>query len=659
MATTTFGYKEVPSETVKEMNARITSKVGAWHGARMPWIHLMSLSSVCGYNELYSGDTSVGYELDYVRPKPIIESVEIRKQGELGTTKKATIKIKAFTDEQLDKLATCFFIPGMSVRVQYGWNIQAGGTRAPKPITEVLLDTEAVVKMDDLTTKFAGYEGLQGRIVNYSVNFAADESWDITVEVVGAASMLSEVSVKNHSMNCTCEDGSEVEATDEPKNTEVNTTNNLEAAYIELINQTPGALKGARKDEVYRLTYQAYDRDERGIEDTSGISFIVPITDGIGPQTETFISYGALEDLITYCIQDTTREGKPVDFQLDSSGVQLSVPRIKLPSQKVDLDTFCADPRVAYMPGGPLTLRYFDYKSRINRKPPLAYNFQDKTGTKLVASNILINVIHARKILAAMPKDQESVINYIQNLWRDINYACGNPWEIVVTAQKPENGKPTVLSITDIKPNLNKGQTEFVFRATAKASHVRNLGMDLKMTEAMKSQALYINQKNPPETSEPCNNRFGVLASGIGVFNRGMPTQTVKPTPVCTDKTESKCTDKPPETTFATKLADLMSTEKNKGVTNKNVESIRADMLKGVSGIAENKQKNCQDVPIPIELNVTIDGIGGFKFGMGVSCDRLPTVFRERLIHQITAVEHTITPTDWTTKINTIARLRS
>jgi len=671
MADTTFGYKEVPSATRVEMDNRANATatngvVGAWHGGRMPWIHVMSLSSGCSqqYKELFSGNTTgTGYELNYVRPGVIVEGVDIKKQGELGTTKKAILRLKAFTDDQVNALSACYLIPGMSVRIQYGWNLRADGTKSIGPLRGDLFDNDAVAKMNARTEQDACYEGLQGRVVNYTINYNKEDYWDIVVEVVSAAATLTTIRTKNYSMNCFCEDGSEV-SPDSTQNEETppeqEGVSNLEAGLVELINEnTPVSLasRGLSK-EVYRITYKGYDRDEKGTEDASGFlgSFsFMGIGDGIGDQTNTFITYRALEALITNACQNQQRDGKPADFILDSTGVLLSAPNIVIPDEKINEKLFCADPRKAYIPGGGLNLQtYYNHNNpRFSNKPETSFAEENK----IDASKILINTIFARQILSSMVGDQDSVMNYVTSMWSAINKACGSPWEIIITAAKPKENQPTTLAIADIRGNSNKGQNEYVFKATARSSNVRDLKMDLKLTEAMKTQALYMNQNKPPSTSDSCNNRFYAFTEAAQVENKGMPSNVVSPAPDCAGTVKSKCTDKPKPDSFREKLDSLKGPGNNKGVTDQNVSSIVADMIRGVSG-KDQKAKNCRDVVIPIELQITIDGVGGFRFGNGVSCDRLPKLFKEALLHQVTSVEHSISPADWTTIVNTVARLK-
>ena len=60
-----------------------------------------------------------------------------------------------------------------------------------------------------------------------------------------------------------------------------------------------------------------------------------------------------------------------------------------------------------------------------------------------------------------------------------------------------------------------------------------------------------------------------------------------------------------------------------------------------------------------MNFSATVSGIGGFRWGQSVTCDRLPADIRALTLYQVTAVEHDISPDDWTTTINTVARLKT
>ena len=145
-----FGPKSVPGTTQAELNARGTVKGPIWGAQRMPWVDLRGFASSCGGYNPISSKLSTGpgtrYEAGYVRTRPVITEVQVKKQGELGTTRSCTVNLTAFTDEQLIDLQKCYFIPGMTVRVQWGWSVSCTGVAAPQPLAGPMPDPTAICK---------------------------------------------------------------------------------------------------------------------------------------------------------------------------------------------------------------------------------------------------------------------------------------------------------------------------------------------------------------------------------------------------------------------------------------------------------------------------------------------------------------------------------
>jgi len=122
------------------------------------------------------------------RPEVVIESVQIKAQGNLGTTRSCTIKFIAFTQEQADELAACYCVPSMSVRVQFGWNRGANGDPVPGPTEDKLTDNRAVCKINNTRNSYVNYDGLQGMVGKYSMTFNKDNMWwELTLDVTASS----------------------------------------------------------------------------------------------------------------------------------------------------------------------------------------------------------------------------------------------------------------------------------------------------------------------------------------------------------------------------------------------------------------------------------------------------------------------------------------
>lgn len=635
-----FGLKEVPGATQSELTARASNVVGQWHASRKPWVHIMSLAANCASDRTsqfgvgFGPGNGAGYTANFERPQPVVESVDVKKQGELGTTRRVTIKLKAFTDEQLNTIAKCYFIPGMSVRIQYGWNMDAQGAKAINPFTSVKTDPEAIALIQSNQNKYSSYDGLQGIVTTYNVSLD-DNVWNITLEVTGAGTSIGGAKLSNTQNGCICEvkpepkpDGTEDE---EPVKTKLSDLRALLIDIIDDVSNRNNIKYGGKSKQIYTYMYQGYDRDEYGREDTGGSWYTFGLTDAIGDQFAVYLSLGALQRIVT-CASQAQRNGEPSVFEINSDGVVITKPGKIL----------CADPRIAYIPGGELSLFGYGAASAVGPNG-------------IILDNILVNAIHCLKVLLEEEKGEDNIQKYLETILKDINYHCGSPWEfdfINTSDAEPKltpEKAPIRTSIVDTKKSKTSTNV-YTLKANSKNSCVRSVKMDMKLTDAMKMQALYSGNTAvaPPTNSDPCNGRFTAFTR-ISGKNLATPPPTAPSKPSCGGGS-TKCSDSNKEPDFADKFDKLKD-----GVTDDTVTAVRGEL---VSQMGKDKDTNCKGSLIPIEFSVVVDGIGGFGFGQSIDCDRFPRGFGDYFTYQVTAVEHSITNDDWTTTINTIGRLR-
>jgi hypothetical protein len=64
-----------------------------------------------------------------------------------------------------------------------------------------------------------------------------------------------------------------------------------------------------------------------------------------------------------------------------------------------------------------------------------------------------------------------------------------------------------------------------------------------------------------------------------------------------------------------------------------------------------------QNILLPFNFSVTIDGFSGFIWGNAINLDYLPERYKGKIYYQVTKVKHSISATDWTTNIETVMRL--
>ncbi len=201
-----FIGKSVPQAVQDELAARSGASGTRWTAQRFPWISVISMCNECTKYELSAVSGSLYTNNSYERPSPVVTQLQVRKQGELGTTRKATVNITAFTDQQLYELQQCFFIPGMSVRVQWGWSLSATGKKTPQIDRDrKVSDSIAFCKMNSIAAEYPQYEGLQGLVTTFNYTLTQDGYWDCSLDIISAADSILETKTNYQCCDCPAE----------------------------------------------------------------------------------------------------------------------------------------------------------------------------------------------------------------------------------------------------------------------------------------------------------------------------------------------------------------------------------------------------------------------------------------------------------------------
>jgi len=651
-----FGKKSVPGSTQAELDRRGTQSGVTWAAKRMPWIHVTSLSSGCGgkFVTLSSKANAPLYETNYIRPLPIVTGVDVKKQGELGTTRKATIKLTAFSDDQLRELQRCYFIPGMGCRVEWGWNVDAAGTKSLGPIGlgRNTADPIAICAMNKRAESQTHYAGIQGIVANFSYSLTRDNTWDCSIEVIAASEAVGGSKVATY--NCPdCAREYKNEENGEEKSAVENKSDlytffhdlweNFETAKPKYL---PGLQTVASQDGktavIAQYNYLGPQRTDKGGDDSSWYEggIVGAVIGNEVDATEGYISYATLEAAINrFCIPTTG--GKYTIGKLSSNDMLIS----NHPSLE------SSDPRVCIIPG--------TSKANTIAKPVGGGGASAIQGGKVVLDNIMINTVFLMLELDSVESGGDpKLTTYLQNVLRKINDCCGNLWEFEVVSTSEDCSDPKkvpTISVIDAKIYDPAPAYQVPSKAIGgKASALREMKLDMKMTENMKTQALYAGGSKQQKAKTESGGNCG--ANALKGFTMGNSHKNLA-APPATDPPKCDCEGAAPnekKPSFA-ELFDNLGEEVNDTTASAARSAIIEAYGKSVNA---GNDDHCKGMIVPFEFSFTTDGIGGFSFGQMVSSDRIPSEVRSAYDWQVTAVEHSITANDWTTTVNTVMRYK-
>lgn len=665
MAESVFGKKSVGQKVRDEIEARSTSQGLLWSAKRFPWISIKSLSAEEGaYAILTSRTTDKLYWVDgsgrSVRPKPAVTGVAVKKQGELGTTRKATISITCFDDIQLEELQKSFLIPGVGCRVEWGWNQDCSGNQSPGPVGNPLTDPDAQViadirKQADTST---AYDGLQGIIANFSFNLTKSNTWECSVEVIAAAEAFSRASAIVQPDNCnTC-----ARSYTGPDKKETIQSRSLLYTFLmdcftdieraQRIYQ-PALERVAKMDDngttISEFRYPGVDRDQNGGEESgfwNGVQSVFASIFGTEETPEVYISWPTFEAAINLFAIPTTKQG------------EYSIGRLASPMDtKISYNSWLmsSDPRVCLLLGNQKT--YFSFQG-IERSGGDSHELVPPQPRSICLNHIMVNVIYLMSVVRDLENgdsEQMSIHNLVTTVLNRINGVCGDMWDFqLINRTDVQSLRGPVLAVVDSKDY--EADTVLVIPANPADSVVRDLKLEMKMTEQMKSQALFANGVQQATTTV---GKGGCGANGFRLFGINTARSLNKAAPKAEKPPECHCDEGSKEAEKELTLFEWLN-KLSEAVDDNNVSGLRNALIKKYAEyIKTGDDAHCKGMILPFEFGITLDGIGGFKFGQMITCNRIPSQVRDNYDWQVTTVEHNITVNDWTTTINTVCRFKA
>lgn len=636
----------IPGPLKTELSNRAKLSVNRWNASKAAWVQIESMANTCSSGVIVSNGNPV-YESNYERPRPNIKSVKVKKLGELGTTRTCTIELQAWTDEQLDEIAKCYFLPGMSARVQFGWNVNAAGGGVTRPITGPLKDSIAFCAMAKLAEGDACYDGFQGKIANYSYSLNNDGGWDISLDIISPSHYVAETKVERNSNKCDCT--MEVGGKEVPVN-----NSDLVQSLVTALGDGEAIKKqlqrvGLSPSEHYaEIEYNGAGRTAFG-ESSSGFAALADMWDD--DLSEPFISIKAFHTLLN-------RHSIPQVFgQIDTDDIVLKTASTNIPY------VVSSDIRVCYVPGASRSVELLD---DTGEKPNV---LSALIGVSLILNKVFINVVYLLKCIKELSDQTKSkkglpLQTLLTTIYTTINSKLGNFWNLEVVDSGGKCTGATTPRIQILDTSTSDGGPVLDIEPAGggynpQTSITREFTLQTKLTDAMKTMALYayIPEQGTPD---PCQNKFEAFRQNKA-YNIAEKDEAENDTPkgdevecnIDADGIECEEGSSPYEK-YVKAIEDLQD-ECNDDSVNA-FESARSAVIADVN---KNNDVICSSI-LPFEFSFTLDGIGGFKFGQYVNHPRIPQGVRDSIKFQVTAVEHDISDSnDWKTTVNTIARFKS
>lgn len=142
------------------------------------------------------------------QPMPGIESVDIQHQNR-GSIVKATVRMKAHSPEQLQMIDILYLRLGYTVFLEWGNSLYLSNTGALKRMSTTLIEdpngffaeshmnfTEFQQKIEYARAEHHGnYDGMLAKVVNFSWDFQADGTYDITLSLISTGDIIESLKI--------------------------------------------------------------------------------------------------------------------------------------------------------------------------------------------------------------------------------------------------------------------------------------------------------------------------------------------------------------------------------------------------------------------------------------------------------------------------------
>jgi len=651
-----------------------------------------------GFSELYDSNN---------RPLPGITSVSITNKGSMGSVREATITYSVWSIEQLNIIEKLFMTPGMSILLEWGWNVMADDDNNPVssnlfslvPQSDRCMTKKIIQQID----KFGGhFDGLQGQISNFSWTLNQNGGFDCTTTIVSIASMFLDMSIHSTSKQLTKPDventrvvESNIKATLRAITDKMNSNDKKQLIIndkimgmridIDMSGYEEGNFNeiDKKEDHHYFVTWEFFEKyivnDNLSLQ-MKGKDECEEEENPISNSPLSTISNSSLNPTVinNNTFGSTNNTQKNIVPKMDSNSTLLSFNGIG--------DS--ADPLTCIFPLKDVwrTTNYTDKKffSVTHTYLPDELQLELINQQFFNLKGILLNL---RTILNII-NETETLNEFITNLLQKISDAAGNSWNLGVII---DEYFPDIIRVVDYNIVESDKVNPFLFKVYNINSIVKTCDLSTNVDEQIKAEIMY--GSNAEDSSKSNSNTITSQYNFYGANLTNLTTQKLVPLPVnpntnISDDITNETLEIWDEQTYKDKLQEMRHKiyYSNDGYTPETIENLKVLFKKCIADNFGRNNKinessflagnvistvnkysvNNEQTPnnrkfqfLPLKLSLKIDGIAGLHFGNVINIDYLPERYKNKVVFQITNISHDIGTSGWETSIETIMRINT
>ena len=558
------------------------------------------------------------------RPAPVLKEVKVTLQGDAGSLRKAEGKFICFDLASFEAAEKSLLLPGKEVTISYGYV----GPESP-----------------------GGSGSHKFRVYDYSFKITKENYFDCSFKAVGKGGTYEEQEINAQGKF----PGKEFVTNYNGSNDKTKVGN-----LFDWIEYSIQLATGTNNSSGFNPGHGTSGQ----LKDGTGYYGVLKAPEEYNPATKMktgmftsdylqYVQLGAVVNMINkYMLKAMKPQSYEMKFQSKYSNVQLSFPSGKVWSPDPVQMLFPHSNGSAenkYSDGGwfPNSLMVDDFKN-----VPRLSGTQDSPAKILLGRDFLRAVQQsfddeAKQEKAGAEETEKAKggmkLNRVMGkIFATIRECSGGAWDLYL--DQDEDNPSTIWIINRRCPGTGGGVTPLMLDPVGGSNGIRELSLSAKVPKEIQAKAF---GGAPGTTSEE--------EAAVKTVSKEDEEKQEDPA-VSISEQQSNARKGLSDSDFDTASVSKAKAA-IKGLVNELTKEERA--AKG----QYNDGNDYSQTPFPLEFEVTLDGVEGFKFGDTIGSNYLPSRYKgtgggSKVVFTVTEYEHKIADNDWTTTVTALARIR-
>lgn len=680
-----MGYQGFPyisyidSNIQKELNKRIS--IDNRLRNITPWVKVTSGVYKKDTNELYSissfitkqQNSTSNYDFNdiYKRQNRIesgIESVDIKYLSKYGGIRSADIKLKMNSLEQFNEYAPYFLSPGRTILLEWGWSTGAQYILTKDEYESIRFNNinSAWKILNDRSIKSGGaYDAMLGIITDYNFSLDEDSNFDVTISITSNGSLMYGLNLVHQS---------NVVNSEENKNKYQKTIKDF---IRDDLNTVVSNWPYVSLTLLKAIGTKKFDPDVDVYIDKKGKA-----------ENNKFVTWGFIEDVIvnpwigvSFKNSDNSKN-QPV-FKLksiDYSDFYVNTTRTN--GEAAALDIKFRSSKISnnkYLRSTNLSVCFINNdvdNNTLNFSRP-ADNKDDSIETDTgYIRNIYVNLDVVREAF----ESADTLTDALLNILNKINSACVQYWDFNLKINETDQTMRVIDSnytdvllrkLIDSDKNKEENLTKdiYLFRAFGGNGIIKSVDFSSKLPNDIKITSLYSNNKEENDDyvinsdsdsfTSIWNNQTQYKDYFYGELKYSTVNKDENLNPTKKEDTSTNInliTNNSENIEFSDALKRYLPSLISMGVS---FYTDEVTLMKQLIYRRTEKENQKSNIIIPVDFEMTLEGISGIRIGDIFWIDCVPDIYLENSVFQVTSIDHSIDNDAWYTTIKAILKVNN